>query len=187
MQSIDIKDIIVPLAEYATVSQDATLYDAIKALAKAKSEFDQSRDKHRAILVLDDEDHVIGKLSQIDVIRGLEPGYKKLDKFPKIKHWALSSDALSNILKDQQLWQEPLKDLGKKSTTIHVSDIMHTPDDGEYVSQHASLDEAMHQLVVGQHQSLLVVDSDNVHKVIGILRLTDVFSTLVEVIDQGKN
>lgn len=183
MQSIEIKDIIVPIDEYATVSQDATLYDAIQALSKAKLEFDQSRDKHRAILVLDDDKNVIGKLSQIDVIRGLEPGYKNLAQFPKIKHWALSKETASNILKDLQLWQEPLTDLCKKSASIHVSDIMHTPKSGEYVSQHATLDEAMHQLVMGQHQSLLVVNVEN-QKVIGILRLTDVFSTVAGIINQ---
>ena len=186
MQSLKIKDIIVPINEYATVSQDASLYDAIKALAKAQMEFDQSRDKHRAILVLDNENMVIGKLSQIDVIRGLEPGYRNVDKSLEMNHWALSKKTVSNILMDLQLWQKPLQDILKKSDSIHVSDVMHTPKAGEYVSQNASLDEAMHQLVVGQHQSLLVVNVND-HKVIGILRLTDVFSTIVKVINQSES
>ena len=186
MASLKIKDIIVPINEYATVSQGATLHDAIQALAKTQAEFDQSRDKHRAILVLDNDDKVVGKLSQIDVIRGLEPGYKKVEQSLDMKHWALRKEDVSNILKDLHLWQTPLKDIFKKSDTIQVSDVMHTPEDGEYVSQDASLDEAMHQLVIGQHQSLLVVDAND-YKVIGILRLTDVFSTIAKVISQDES
>lgn len=184
MQSLKIKDLVVPIAEYATVNQDATLYDAIQALEKAQAEFDKSRDKHRAILVLNNDNNVIGKLSQIDVIRGLEPGYRNVDKIHEMKHWALSRDTASSILEDLQLWQEPLKDIFSKSDSIHVSDVMHTPHDGEYVSQDASLDEAMHQLVVGQHQSLLIVDAGG-QNVIGILRLTDVFRAIAQCINDG--
>jgi CBS domain containing-hemolysin-like protein len=35
MKSISVKEIMVPLSEYATVSKDATLYEAILALEEA--------------------------------------------------------------------------------------------------------------------------------------------------------
>lgn len=181
MQSLKIEDLIVPIAEYATVSQDATLYDAIQALTKAQAEFDQSKYMHRAILVLDEKGEVVGKLSKIDVIRGLEPNYKNIGQFPDLKHWGLSKETASNILKELQLWQKPLKDICKKANSIHVRDIMSTPEDGEYVSREATLDEAIHQLVIGQHQSLLVVDDQ---KVTGILRLSDIFSAIAQLINQ---
>ena len=37
---------------------------------------------------------------------------------------------------------------------------MYTPAEGEFVSQDASLDEAIHQFVLGKHQSLLVIDNN---------------------------
>ena len=172
---------MVPIAEYATVSQEATLSEAIMALENAQAEFDQARYKHRAILVLDDQNQVIGKLSQLDVIRGLEPGYRGIASAPKVRNWAFSEQTLETMFKDRQLWQRPLKDICKKASQIHVRDIMYTPAEGEYVSQEASLDEAIHQLVMGHHQSLLVYDD---HKVIGILRLSDVFSALIQIINQ---
>lgn len=181
MHSFKVEDIIVPIEEYATVSQDATLYDAIQALTKAQADFDQAKYKHRAILVLGEKGEVVGKLSKIDVIRGLEPNYKKIGKSTDLKHWGLSKEAATNILQDLQLWQKPLKDICKKANTIHARDIMSTLEDGEYVSKEATLDEAIHQLVIGQHQSLLVVDD---RKVIGILRLSDVFSTITQIINQ---
>jgi hypothetical protein len=44
--------------------------------------------------------------------------------------------------------------------------------EGEYVREDATLDEAIHRLMVGKQQSFLVAGND---KVTGILRLADVF------------
>lgn len=181
MQSLKVKDIMVPTIEYSTVSEDASLYEAIKILGRAQAEFSQAENKHRAILVLDSAGKVVGKLSHIDVLRGLEPGYRDVKPPAEIKHWALSKETISNMMKDLQLWQRPLEDICKKSGRIYVRDVMYSPAEGEYVSQQASLDEAIHQLVIGHHQSLLVVEDNNVT---GILRLTDVFSSLIQIIDQ---
>jgi len=181
MQSLKVKDIMVPTSEYTTVSEDASLFEAIKILGEAQAEFSQEKNKHRAVLVLDTEDRVVGKLSQIDVLRGLEPGYRDVEPSAELKHWALSKETITNMMQDLQLWQKPLKDICKKSGRIYVRDIMYTPAEGEYVSQQASLDEAIHQLVIGHHQSLLVVENNNVT---GILRLSDVFSSLIQIINQ---
>ncbi len=55
MKTFTVLDLMVPLSEYATVSDDASLCDAIVALEKAQEEFDQTRYRHRAILVFDQE------------------------------------------------------------------------------------------------------------------------------------
>ena len=47
MQSLRVKDIMVPTDEYTTVSKDATLYEAIKVLGNAQAEFSQEKNKHR--------------------------------------------------------------------------------------------------------------------------------------------
>lgn len=52
---------------------------------------------------------------------------------------------------------------------------MYSPTEGEYVDENATLDEAIHMLVMGHHQSLLVTRNDDI---IGILRLTDVFAAI---------
>ncbi len=181
MKTVKVNDIMVPISEYSTVSMDATLYEAIKVLANAQAEFNLEKCKHRAVLVLDGENKVVGKLGHIDVVRGLEPGYREIKAPAELKHWALSKENITKMMEDLNLWQKPLEDICKKSTRIHVRDIMYTPAEGEYVSQQASLDEAIHQLVIGHHQSLLVVEDNNVT---GILRLTDVFKSLTEIINQ---
>ena len=41
MKSRNVKEMMVPLAEYATVPETATLLDAVKALRKAQAAFDK--------------------------------------------------------------------------------------------------------------------------------------------------
>ncbi len=81
-------------------------------------------------------------------------------------------------MKTYGLWAKPLEDICRKSPQIKVKDVMYTPTEGEYVSEEANLDEAIHQLVVGKHQSLLATRGE---KIVGILRLTDVFMEICEI------
>ena len=43
MTKIFVKDLMVPLEEYATVHEDATLYEALTALEKAQEALDRSK------------------------------------------------------------------------------------------------------------------------------------------------
>ena len=67
-----VKELMVPLSEYATVYEDATLPESIHALEDAQAAFDQKRYPHRAILVYGKNDQIVGKLSQHDVISAME-------------------------------------------------------------------------------------------------------------------
>ena len=58
-----------------------------------------------------------------------------------------------------------------------VEDFMQTPSIGEFVSEDCSLDTAIHRLVTGGHLSLLVTRDD---KIIGILKLSDVFAAVFQ-------
>ncbi len=40
MEIITLEDLMVPIEEYATISDGANLYEAVKALEKAQEEFD---------------------------------------------------------------------------------------------------------------------------------------------------
>ncbi|OGP64232.1 MAG: hypothetical protein A2170_10795 [Deltaproteobacteria bacterium RBG_13_53_10] len=179
MKTRKVKDLMVPLEEYATVGEDATLYAAVLALEQAQKTFRQDRYKHRAILVLDKKRHVVGKISQLDVIKGLEGGYKKMGDFKGISHTGFSTEFIKSMVDKYDLWQKPLEDICRRSPHIKVKDIMYTPTEGEYVPQEASLDQALHQLVVGHHQSLLVTKDGK--EIVGILRLTDVFQEVCEM------
>jgi len=177
MKSYPVKDLMVPLSEYATVSEDATLYEAVLSLEEAQEKFEDkhTRYRHRAILVLDKDGQVIGKLSQLDVLRALEPKYKQMGEGEGTHRYGFTSQFMKSILDDYQLFASPLDDICRKAGEQNVKEHMVTPTEGEFVSQDASLDVAVHQLIIGRHQSLLVTRGD---QIVGILRLTDVFASI---------
>jgi predicted transcriptional regulator len=85
------------------------------------------------------------------------------------------------MLEKFSLWDKSLSDICNKAARVKVAGIMYTPTEGEYVEESASLGEAVHQLVMGHHQSLLVTQGA---EIVGILRLVDVFK---EVCDTMKS
>jgi CBS domain-containing protein len=172
-----VKDLMVPLSEYATVSEEATLFDAITALKESQKAFDQTRYRHRAVLIYDKDRRIVGKVSQLDILRALEPKYNKVEE--SAAGYGFSRRLLKSMFQQYRLWNEPLADICRKAVKWKVKTFMYTPSEGEYVDYDASLNEAIHQLVMGHHQSLLVVEND---RIVGILRLTDVFKEVCEII-----
>jgi CBS domain-containing protein len=181
MKSILVKDLMVPLADYATVSDQATLGEAVAALKQAQQHFDQKRYRHRAVLVLDNTNNVVGKISQTDALKALEPKYRGLGDLQELEGlFGFKGDAVRQMITEHGLWKKPIEDICRKAVNLKVKDIMHTPTEGEYVNEDASFNEAVHQLILGRHQSLLVTRAN---KIVGILRLTDVFHRVSELME----
>jgi len=179
MEILTVKDLMVPLSGYATVSEDANLCEAVKELKKAQKNFDQTRDRHRAILINNKNNKIVGKLSQLDVIRALEPKYLKIDDPQSLSRFGFSQDYLKYTLKEHHLWENTLDDICKKAAKLIVKTFMYAPTESEYVKEDTSLEEAIHKLVMGRHQSLLVTRGEDI---VGILRLTDVFRQISDKI-----
>lgn len=184
MKSFTVSDLMVPLSEYATVSEDATLYEAVLALEKAQEEFDETRYRHRAILVYDKSKKIVGKISQIDALKALEPKYAELMTKGATRHFGFSSKYIQGMLEQFSLWAGPLTDICRKGVDRKVKDIVYAPAPSEYIPQNAPLDVAIHQLIVGNHQSLLVTGEGE--DILGILRLTDVFAAVFHRLKECK-
>lgn len=182
MKTIQVKEMMIPLAEYATVNQEATFYEAVLALDEAQKKFDGLY-RHRAILVLDDEGHAVGKIGQDDLIRGLEPGNKGIEDFKIPSYSGFSPTYFKSVIEKYHLWEAPLAEICKKAAEIKVKDLMRTPAEGETVDEDATLNEAIHQLIMARHQSLLVTRQG---KIVGIFRMTDVFQKICEEVKACK-
>jgi CBS domain-containing protein len=182
MESTKVKELMVPLAEYATVAEDATLNEAILALEEAQKNV-EGREKHRAILVLDKNRHVVGKLTQWDVSAGIEPKYRAIENITETSRFGFTPEYLRSMMKDYGLWKKPLEDLCRKASEIRVKDIMSKPTPGEFIEEDASLDEAIHLLVMGRYQSLIVKKGDTIS---GILRMIDVFKGICDNVKSCK-
>jgi CBS domain-containing protein len=173
------EELMIPISEYATVSQDVTLKEAIEALKNAQKRFDKHQYIHRAVLVYNEANYIVGKVSQLDILRALEPKYDNiLDT--NFTRYGFSPKFMRTMLEQFELWESTPEQLSEKTGKIKVKDFMYTPSEGEFVKIKDSLDQAIHQLVMGHHQSLLVISGG---KIVGILRLTDVFGEICRVID----
>jgi len=170
-----VKELMVPLSEYATVPKGSTLFEAVLALEKAQEEFDHTKYKHRGVLILDKKKRVIGKLGQLDVLRALEPKEKNPGELSQFSQFGFSSNFVHKIHKQRRMKAAPLKDLCSKASKLKVEDFMQTPSEGEFIDQEASLEMAIMQLVTGHHISLLVTREK---EIIGILRMTDAFAAV---------
>lgn len=174
-----VKDLMVPLSEYATVRKDETLADAIVALRKAQEGFDKSKYRHRAILVFDNNGKVSGKVTMLSIMRALEPKYDEMLSDKKSMNLGFTKSFQKALLEQLRLWDDPLEVICQKASEIKVESFMTKCTEGEYIEAKEPVQEAIHQIVMGHHQSLLVIENNSI---VGILRLTDVFDAVAESI-----
>ena len=187
MEIITVESLMVPIEEYATVSEDATLYEAVKALEKTQEEQDRKRYHylHRAILVLDKDGKVEGKITQLDVLMALEPKYKDMGDMKALSRAGFSANFMKSMMETYALCNIPFTDMCARAADLKVKEFMSSLSEGEHVEADMALCEAVHMLVIGNRQSLLVT-RDRDGEIIGILRLTDVFKEVFQTMESHK-
>jgi CBS domain-containing protein len=177
MKATIVKRMMVPLSEYVTVSKDATLQEAVLALEQANDDFEPAQHRHRGILIYDKNNKIVGKIGQIDILRALEPKYDEILNSDDFARMGLSPMYQKSLVEQYMLWNKPMNDLCRKASELKVESFMQAPTEGEYIDENASLDTAIHQLIMGKHLSLLVTSGKDI---VGILRLIDVFMAVVD-------
>jgi CBS domain-containing protein len=181
MKRYRVKDLMVPISEYAVVSVGSTLSEAMIALEKAQEEYVHTQYSHRAVLVLDNNEQVVGKLSQLDFLRSLEPQDEHIERIKSIGKFGFSSKSIALQQEQYCRTTPPNKDIYAKAAKLRVEDFMQTPSEGEYVNEDTSLEAAVHQLIAGHHLSLLVTQDK---KIVGVLRMSDVFAATFHVMKE---
>lgn len=169
MTDIDtrVKDLMRPLNSYTTVSHEATLQDVFMALESAlkgtrKSDPTEARDF--AVLVLDSDNRVLGRLGVWDVLQGLEPQARK------------RVDALA-MVDGYEAWDRPLANLATKASNLHARNLVKALSKHEYIDEEASLNEALRRLVDNRFLSLIAMRGN---ETVGILRVVDVFQSVCD-------
>jgi CBS domain-containing protein len=184
MKTKTIKEVMIPLSDYVIVSEEETFATAIKALKKAQKDT-KPRHKHRAVLVYDKDKHITGKMSLFDILKALEPKYRHFEHPENVggiglSRFGFNNEFLNSLIDNFNLWDESLEELVKKASPLKIKDIMYTPCEGEYVNEDAPISEAVHQFILGCHQSLIVLKDD---RVVGILRLADIFDLICDIME----
>ncbi|WP_136797199.1 CBS domain-containing protein [Desulfosediminicola ganghwensis] len=176
MEKKTVKDLMVPIEEYATVKIGTSLLGAILALEKAQEAYTDSKYQHRAILVMDEKNKVVGKIGQLRVLKAVETRYDLNEELDDLGKFGFSEKYLNRSreiyrLKGPILNKESLKSAAERP----VEEFMQQPTPGEFVSEDCSLDIAIHRLVAGTHLSLLVTREE---EIVGVLKMADVFAAV---------
>jgi CBS domain-containing protein len=173
-----VKDLMVPISEYATIPEGSSLFKAVIALENAKQELAGTIYPHWMVLIMGKNKKVLGKLSQLDILRALSPRDTYTDKIDEMGKFGFSSSFISKMREEYRLKKSSLEDFYTHPETMNmkVEDFMRTIGKNEFVDENTSLDTAAHMMFVKNRLSLLVTRED---RFIGVLRLSDVFSTVL--------
>jgi CBS-domain-containing membrane protein len=183
MKSRQVKDLMVPIADYATIHEDATIGEAIQALENANRRHGDKPYRHQSLVVMDANRHVVGRLSQVDIMHAMEPRYNELGEARWIGRSMLGREVLKTLREKFELWEQPLEEICRTVQNVKVRDYMQIPAEGEFVAETDTMNIAMHRIVMGRHHNLLVTRG---REIVGILRSTDLFNTLYDMMDACK-
>ncbi|MCF8062194.1 MAG: CBS domain-containing protein [Deltaproteobacteria bacterium] len=174
METKSVRDLMVTMSTTSTVKKDATLYEAVNAFDQAGQAGTERGHAPRNVLVVDDAGRPLGKLSDLDVMRSLEPAYRHIGDLRTTNLSGMSTRFLRSMLQGFHLWQDPLGALCEKAADIRVGDIDYMPITDPVLHEDDHLNMAIHLMVTGRHASLLVMDKDG-KQAVGVLHRSDVF------------
>jgi len=172
MEKMKARDLMVPRDSFPRISENATFYEALKALESAQQKYLSGEAPQRILLVEDDKGNVIGKLSPIDLLRGLETNYARANTEKSFSELGLSY-IWKSMQSDYALWENPFKDLCRKAVGVHVKDFIKGPSEGQSVKADDTLSKCFHLFVMNRHDALFVYEGE---EIIGLLRFTDLYN-----------
>lgn len=181
MAESTVRDVMIPLSEYATIDAGATVREALQALDRAQLGLDADRQHHRAVLALDRRGDVVGKLSHWAVLRALEPDPFRQQELDQLERAGLTDEQIQTMRRDAIRQQESLAQMCRKAGRVRVREAM-VPV-GDSIDASAPLVDAVRKLVSSHTQSLLVTERG---QAAGVLRLSDVFEAIAERIRSGE-
>ncbi len=180
-ESAVVRDLMTPISDFSVISEEATFVEAVLALEKAQEDFLAGRGRQRILLVRDKQGKVLGKLSPLDVVRGLEPEYEKILDSQK-RSMAREVDYVITSMRHQaMLWAKPFDDLCLTAQDAKVGKFYNRPTERQTVKAEDSLNLAFHRFVLGRHDSLFVTEQGFL---VGMLRFSDVYREIARRIKE---
>ncbi len=181
MNSILVKDLMLPLNEYALVSEDDSLFDALQKLERAQINLHPGSQFHRAVLVQDKKGQIVGKLGHLGFLKALEPKYTILGDIERLSKSGLSSEFIESMMEKYNFWRDDLAEICHRAHRISIRQVMKPVE--ESIDEKSSLTEAIHRMVLWQTLSILVTRDG---KVVGILRLSDLFTKVSDLVKSSE-
>jgi len=172
-----VKDLMLSLDEYGTIDSECTISEALQVLSKAQLGLTYDRHHHRAVLALDRSGNVVGKLTHWAILRALEPELVVAEDLEALTRASIAPHLIDSIMGRLRYFEGNLERLCRVAAQVRVCDAMVPAE--ESIDQEEPITAAI-RVMVSQHlQSLLVTRHG---KVVGILRLSDVFEEVADMI-----
>lgn len=165
-----VQRLMLPMSEYATVSEDATLHEALSALAKAQERVQPGRQKHRAVLVERSKGIYVGLLDYRTILSALRPKQHSISLDDTMRSAGVSEDMVSTSLASLHFFEEDLPSLCDRACSIKINElILSTP---KTIGIDAPLHTLLEDFSYSNAMSMLVSDGSDV---IGVIRVSDLF------------
>jgi len=149
-----VKDLLIPLSDYPHLPFWATLKEALIQLSSA------SESGMNMVLVFNEAYRLVGILTQVDILWGIEPKFARHyeDGVPVFWSDLLTQSARKRIM-------QPIKEL---MTPTKVT-----------VDSNDSIMKASHIMLI-ENQDILAVKEDD--RIVGVIRLEDIFREVIELL-----
>jgi hypothetical protein len=180
MEKMKVSALMRSVSEFPKISNQATFARAVEILDKAQEDFTSGKAPQRILLVYDeDTKKIVGKLSPMDLVYGLEPNYDKIESLKDLSYYRIANSVFENMKEQFRLWQQPLDKLCTKAVEVKIQNCIRTPSPDHILSPGDSMDKAFHLFVVGRNDSLFVMEGKDI---VGLIRFSDVYRKIVETI-----
>lgn len=180
MDKKNVEELMIPIDEFLTVSVDDSFTEAVKGLEKARDEYKAGIRKARVLLVVDSHNAVVGKLSPIDLLRGMEPHYDTLLNTKKSSHISKFSYLINSLTEELEHSSGPWDRLCETAKTTKVKDIVRNPPQSQVIQATENMNEAIHRFILAGHDTLFV---NNGLKLVGLLSFGVVFHAILDKIN----
>ncbi len=174
---------MVPIEMYPTIKKGSTILDSIIRLHESVKNAPPNIPLFQAVLVVDDDNKVIGKIGHFSILKGLEPKYKDLFELDKLSRLNLSLSFIESFFEKFSLWADLHIDLYSIASKTKVEDIMQPIE--ECVNEDDSLPMAIHKILMLQCYTVLVKRDK---EIVGILRTADLINEIENsILNECKN
>ena len=175
-----VRDLMINATNCRRIHLDVSIGAAILMLEDKNdgSLADEGGLNYAELLVLSKDEFVVGKLSAAEIVRNMDPIFHSQRCGENMAHTAasgLTPTLLKSLTQNSPLRCESFELICQHVLNLKVEDCMLSAASNEFVLESDLLEDAIHKLAMGAHQSLLVKSEE---RIVGLLRLSDVFRQL---------
>lgn len=161
-----VKNVLIPLDRYPHLNENQTLHDAVSEL-KLFTAGAKNRLRYNMLLVVNDQNQLIGKVTLADMLKALFPPLYESVKMKKFEGQETTFPNLAILLEDTILKECPAK------ASLPVKDFM--SDTENYIQAETQILKTLMIMLNSGNYTLPVIEED---KIIGVIRHEEIFDAM---------